>query len=170
MKKKNFLLLLFVALLQFPQLAHAQAYDGDDDRKLFLGYLNFGGRSGFEIGYDTGFSDEFSIALYGSMIPKSGDDTYDVIRGYDLGAQFNLHWVYILKLPSKLDIYMGPKISFTNGGIGAGVRYNFSENWGLYAYGQQNFFTIFDHNLEDEGYSPYHNKFGISVGITFSFF
>ncbi len=35
----------------------AQAFDGSDDSKIYLGYTNVGGRHGVEIGYEEGIND-----------------------------------------------------------------------------------------------------------------
>ena len=43
------LLVSFFALSAAVQV-HAQAFDGDSDRKFFLGYTNVGGKNGVEFG------------------------------------------------------------------------------------------------------------------------
>lgn len=153
-----------------PTQATAQAYDGNDDNKIYGGYANYEGIHGFEMGWLKGISDEFSISMYMSMLPKTDkwESKFGANRGYDLGAQFNIHGAYLLKLPSWIDIYAGPKVSFTSAGLGVGLRINFSEEWGIYGYALKNLLPLFD-NKNDGEFSPYYKKFGFAIGITYTF-
>ena len=162
--------LVYATALLFPLTAAAQAYDGDGDWKIYGGYVNFEGIQGFEMGCMRGLSDQFSISTYVSMLPKTDkwESDFGALRGYDLGAQFDVHGAYLLNLPSWLDIYAGPKVSFASAGLGAGLRINFSEEWGFYGYAQKNLVPVFD-NQDNGKHSPYYKKFGFAIGITFTF-
>ena len=94
---------------------HAQAFDGDSDRKFFLGYTNVGGKNGVELGYENGINDYLSYgAKYAFIVDKSvesNDDGPTFYDNSDLGFYLNFHLMEPLKLPDNFDIYMGPVIS-----------------------------------------------------------
>ena len=158
---------LFAALAR-PAEARAQAYDGDDDWKLCFGYINFGGNSGLEFTNDYGLSDYFSVGTFAKLLltgKDRGGDRADLTERLDVGLLFHLHLIDLMGLPPYLDIYAGPQLGFFNGGLSAGVRYNFSESWGVYAQVHQNLFKVFDWGDDP---SLFKSKFGFSVGITFN--
>ena len=64
---------------------------------------------------------------------KDYDEGRDrAFMGYDFSLTGNYHWAEVLKLPSVLDIYSGVSVGLRTAGLQAGVRYNFSETFGLY--------------------------------------
>ena len=163
------LLVSFFALSAAVQV-HAQAFDGDSDRKFFLGYTNVGGKNGVELGYENGINDYLSYgAKYAFIVDKSVDSNDDGPTFYDnsdLGFYLNFHLMEPLKLPDNCDIYMGPVISLKTMSFQTGARYNFGELFGVYASAQYNFFPTLARS-EISGLYPY--KFVFSAGITLSF-
>ena len=162
-------LLLFVCLLCVPRSAQAQAWDGEGDVKVYGGYANVGGKSGFELGTDYALSDFVSLGgqITYVSVKKHGDGDNSFLVGYDLSLMGNYHWAEVLKLPSVLDIYTGASVGLRTGGLQAGVRYNFSETFGLYGQVRQNLFKTFG---DDEDYGPiYQGKTALSLGITITF-
>lgn len=105
-------LLLFVCLLCVPRSAQAQAWDGEGDVKVYGGYANVGGKSGFEIGSDYALSDFISIGgqITYVNVKKHDEGHNNFLLGYDLSLMGNYHWAEVLKLPSVLDIYSGASV------------------------------------------------------------
>ena len=149
-----------------PQKAAAQAFDGDMDAKIHAGYLNVGGHSGAELAYYTGISDYFSYGCFAKMVFDGDEDETDNLGWADVGGAFYFHWDELLKLPDCLDLHTGFQLSWQSGGVAAGLRYNFSERWGLYAQVQQGLFDVLRPKEFDYSFSG--RKFGVSVGLTFS--
>ena len=162
-------LLLLGCLLCVPHSVQAQAWDGEGDIKVYAGYANVGGRSGIELGSDYALSDFISIGgqITYVSVKKHGDGDNSFLVGYDLSLMGNYHWAEVLKLPSVLDIYTGASVGLRTGGLQAGVRYNFSETFGLYGQVRQNLFKTFGDDVEHG--RVYQGKTALSVGLTVTF-
>ena len=52
----------------------AQAFDGSDDSKIYLGYTNVGGRHGVEIGYEEGINDFLSYGAKFTTLRYKDDE------------------------------------------------------------------------------------------------
>lgn len=162
-------LLLLGCLLCVPHSVQAQAWDGEGDVKVYAGYTNVGGKSGFELGTDYALSDFVSLGgqITYVSVKKHGDGDNSFLVGYDLSLMGNYHWAEVLKLPSVLDIYTGASVGLRTGGLQAGVRYNFSETFGLYGQVRQNLFKTFGDDVEHG--RVYQGKTALSVGLTVTF-
>ena len=162
-------LLLLGCLLCVPHSVQAQAWDGEGDIKAYAGYANVGGRSGIELGSDYALSDFVSLGgqITYVSVKKHGDGDNSFLVGYDLSLMGNYHWAEVLKLPSVLDIYTGASVGLRTGGLQAGVRYNFSETFGLYGQVRQNLFKTFGDDVEHG--RVYQGKTALSVGLTVTF-
>ena len=162
-------LLLLGCLLCVPHSVQAQAWDGEGDIKVYAGYANVGGRSGIELGSDYAFSDFISIGgqITYVNVKKHDEGHNNFLLGYDLSLTGNYHWAEVLKLPSVLDIYSGVSVGLRTVGLQAGVRYNFSETFGLYGQVRQNLFKMFGDDVEHG--RVYQGKTALSVGLTVTF-
>ena len=162
-------LLLFVCLLCIPRSAQAQAWDGEGDIKVYAGYANVGGRSGIELGSDYALSDYVSVGgqLTYVNVKDYDEGHYRDLMGYDFSLTGNYHWAEVLKLPSVLDIYSGVSVGLRTAGLQAGVRYNFSETFGLYGQVRQNLLKTFGDDVEHG--RVYQGKTALSVGLTVTF-
>ena len=155
-------LLLLAAIA--PQRVAAQAFDGDMDQKIHMGYLNLEGVSGMEVELLDGLSDYFS---YGGFVRTVFDKDVDKkLECFDLGASIYFHWDELLNLPDRLDLHTGIQVGWQSTGVAAGMRYNFSEYWGLYAGVQKGLFDMRHHGVFDNPLGG--RKFGFSVGLTYS--
>lgn len=161
-------LVLTLALLTLHQSAVAQAFDGDDDNKIYVGYLNAGGLSGAVVGYDKGVNDWLSIGFGASYLAKDKHDVDNdgVNTRLDLMLTGNYHWQEILKLPMAVDVYSGLHVGLRTAGLQAGARYNFSETLGVFLEARQNLLTISKSSNDRKCY--YYKKFCFSVGLTFN--
>lgn len=155
-------------LLLLPLNASAQAFDGEDDNKVSVGYINAVGCSGVTLGYDRGMNDYLSLGCYLSMVEKGGkhDDSGGLER-CDLYFAGNYHFQELLKLPSPLDIYSGVSVGLRAVGVQGGVRYNFGEVVGIYAEARQNLLNTLKGSGDSANY--YYKDFCFSVGFTFTF-
>lgn len=167
MVKKIIIATLLVTII--PLSSRAQAYDGDADSKLFVGYLNFSGKSGAEIGYERGISDFLSCGIMLRYVEgeKDSDGDCNFLYGVNGAAVLNCHFQDCLKLPHTADIVAGPRVSLRSDvGIAVGIRYNFGEVVGVYAQTERNLLRIVKPNNDFP--SPYTKKWGFSVGLTFN--
>ena len=98
---------------------------------------------------------------------KHDEGHNNFLLGYDLSLMGNYHWAEVLKLPSVLDIYSGASVGLRTAGLQAGVRYNFSETFGVYGQVRQNLFKTFGDDVEHG--RVYQGKTALSVGLTVTF-
>lgn len=148
---------------------HAQAFDGDDDTKMYLGYTRVGNLNGLELGYEEGINDFFSYGTKVTFLSHKQEDKDNEFEFYDysdLSFYLNYHFMELLKLPDNFDIYLGPVVSLKTASLQTGVRFNFGEIFGLYAGAQYNFFETFAPR-KMSGVFP--KNFALSGGITISF-
>lgn len=157
---------VFLIIATSSNSAQAQAFDADYDLKIFAGYLNKGGKSGVQIGAEYGRSRFFSFGgfVQGLFGIKDEDGESNFLKNTDLQFRCNFHWTDVIHLPSIFDIYTGVNLSLRAGGLQAGVRYNFSERFGLYGEVQQPLFKTF--TTEDFDNRYFNKRFGFSAGIT----
>ena len=147
-----------------PQKVAAQAFDGDMDEKIHVGYLGMEGVSGMELEFLTGLSDYFSYGGFARYVFDK--DVEEKLSCFDLGGSVYFHWDELLNLPDRFDIHTGFQLSYQSGGVAAGVRYNFSERIGLYARAQKGLFDVFRSKEFEYPFSG--RKFSFSVGLTYS--
>ncbi len=150
--------------------ASAQAFDGDADLKAYAGYLNVGGKSGFELGMDNGFTDYLSYGIQIDYLLVEKDPVThepDSHKCFDVSGHLNYHWSQTLKLPPMFDIYTGITAGSSVVGIHSGLRYNFGEVVGIYGEAQYNPIRTFGSNSDYP--SLYKQKLSLSAGLTLSF-
>jgi len=128
MKKLLFTVVLCLFTLGF---ANAQAYTGNGDQKVSIGFVPWGYGTGLTAIYDHGLSDLISVGGGGEFYfgGKDNDDDFYIF------GRANVHLGELLSLPSNMDLYPGLDIGFNDGlGLGAhlGFRYLFSNNIGAY--------------------------------------
>lgn len=165
-KRLSILMLLFTCALSI----WAQAFDGDFDRKIVVGYLNYGGKSGGELGVDKGLNDYLSYHITLRIVDSDPDwvDEKNFLNGCDAVLGINYHFQGICHLPSNFDFYAGPNISVRSHiGAEAGIRYNFGEVVGAYLQGYYNITKVLKFDDEDDS-SPFDKKWGVSVGLNFN--
>ena len=161
-----FMFTAFLALaFLIPNKTFSQAFDGDMDEKIHAGYLNVDGHSGVEMECVEGANDYLSYGFFARVL--LGNDVEKKNMGWaDIGSAIYFHWDELLKLTSKLDIHTGFQLSWQSGWITGGMRYNFSERWGVYARIQKGLFDVI--HSKDFDYPYNGRKLGFSVGLTFS--
>lgn len=183
--KKTLLTALLIAGTNF--CANAQAYDGSEDIKAFLGYANVGGKSGVEFQLDRGLSDLVSYGVNFTFLIKPDDrettDNFDnsfkKFDSFDIGAFLRFHFSESLNLSEKVDPYLGADVSLRSIGAHAGIKYNFSETIGVYAMFKQSFSSSLtgDHKISGETYDAFEDninffakKSTISAGVTINLY
>ena len=170
---KPILIIILFFLIQFQ--SKAQAYDGVIDKKVIAGYTLVGDKSGMELKYDIGLSDLVSIGVgithlfFATPTPADTPENIEYfIEKSDFGAFLNFHIFQKLISAPQVDLYAGPDITFKSLGIHAGIKYNFSERFGLYFQASQSYSNSLygvgdatDHTLNHFG-----KQFSIATGLT----
>jgi hypothetical protein len=159
---------------------YAQAYDGSDDRKLFLGATMVGDQFGFELQGDQGLSDLISsggkiifLFIKDAENLDQFDRTASAFSKFDLALFLRFHFSEALQLSEKTDPYLGLDLSLKSLGGHIGFKYNFSETVGIYAQAGHSFSGSFWGAASENGDSDFivnhfAKKTNISFGLTFS--
>lgn len=131
--KKNITLLLLLAV----SLVNAQAFKGKDDFKAQVGLNLIKGANGIHLTGDYGIGENMSVGagityLLGVSNGKIGDVLPDFGDRFDLKARFNANIGNVLKIDDKLDIYPGLNLGLNDFGGHIGVRYFFTDGFGVY--------------------------------------
>ena len=184
MKKK---LLLLVSIIGFHQAGNAQSYDGKDDTKIFLGYTNIGSKSGIDFQVDRGLSDLISCGARMTVLinpdnrktNNSVDEGFKAFDAIDASAFLRFHFSEPLRLSEKIDPFISLDAGLRSIGANIGVKYNFSEVIGIYAFYGYSFSNSFGgaHNVDTVDYDTFENnvnyfgkKNSIACGVTFNIF
>lgn len=162
---KQLILISTIIFCSYGQMLNAQAYDGRMDFKLFGGYFNQGGKSGFELMLDMGQNKFLSYGAkvhFAYKVPSyPNTDTFSNALFF-----MNGHFSNILRMNPKVDPYVGFCLGAKSLGSQAGIRYNFSEYFGTYFQYYQPFYRSLFTNTD----SDFYKKPAFSLGLTFNLF
>jgi hypothetical protein len=160
--------IIFITMLAFAGFVNAQAYKGKGDIKGQVGLNVQDGGTGINVTADFGIGENMSYGFTTTYL-LSADSILDVKPAFedrfDLKARFNANLGNVFKLDSNMDIYPGLNLGLRNFGAHLGVRYFFTEGFGLYAEGGVPL-AKFDSNVN--GFDYYNNQFVLNIGASFN--
>lgn len=162
------LLLVFSAFFANAQ----QAYTGKGDTKMHIGANFQDGGTGLNVGSDFGLGENISIGfsasyLLGVQEVTVADETFKpkFKDRIDAKLKFNANIGNVLKLPEQIDVYPGLDLGVKNFGGHLGVRYFFSEGFGLQTeLGVP--FAKYDTNVQ--GFEELNNQFYANFSMVFN--
>ncbi len=155
--KKIITTLLFISIFLFSKNANAQAYDGDNDSQILLGYVRIKNISGIELQSDKGVGDVVSFGgkityLFienPEIIDNSGYKyTYEIktIDKLNIGVFLRLHFSETFKLSEKFDPFLGLDLSLKSFSAHAGAKYSLNENFSVYGILTNGFGALYSRN------------------------
>lgn len=148
-------------------LVSAQAYEGKDDSKFQIGANFQKNGSGIVAAYDYGMGENFSIGFSSSYIlgveESIGADFGD---RFDLKARFNANLGSVFQLGDNVDIYPGLDLGLKNFGGHLGLRYFFTDGFGLFTEAAAPFAKYKSGVLTAA--EKLHNQFVFSFGAVFN--
>ena len=160
-------IITLVVLLSF-SLTNAQAYKGKGDVKGQVGAnIQSGGTgifvsSDFEIGENMSYGFTANYLLSTNTIldikPKFEDR-------FDLKARFNANLGNVFKLDKAMDIYPGLDLGLRNFGAHLGLRYFFTEGFGVFAEAGT---PIARYASNIDGFKNLNNQFVFNIGASFN--
>ena len=149
-----------------------QAYTGKGDTKMHIGANFQNGGTGLNVGSDFGLGDNISIGFSASYLLgveeiTVAEETFkpEFKDRIDAKFRFNANIGNVMKLPEQIDIYPGLDLGVKNFGGHIGVRYFFSEGFGL----QTEFgvpFAKYDTNVK--GFEELNNQFYANFSMVFN--
>ncbi len=127
-------IILIVAFLGFLG-ANAQAYKGKGDKKIHIGTALQENATGVNFSFDYGLGENFSVGLssvYALGLSEAVSNAKFVDR-FDLRAKLNANLGSIINIDDNFDIYPGLNFGLKNFGGHLGLRYFFSDGFGIYS-------------------------------------
>lgn len=130
MKKIAFIFTMFLG-----QITFAQAWQGNGDQKVQVGFNGWGNGSGITATYDYGISKVLSVGAGANFYFSGYKDNNDKNSFFAFG-RLNFHLQDPLGMPSQWDLYPGLDVGVIGNtfGLGAhlGLRYFFNKNVGAF--------------------------------------
>jgi hypothetical protein len=148
--------------------ANAQAYKGKGDFKGQVGVNIQDGGTGINLSTDFGIGENMSYGFVASYLLS-----VDEVAGYkpkfedraDFKVRFNANLGDVLQLPKEIDVYPGLSLGTRNFGAHLGLRYFFTDGFGLFAEGGVPL-AKYDSNVQ--GFEYYNNQFVFNIGASFN--
>lgn len=145
--------------------ANAQAYSGKGDQKFQVGANFQDHASGIMLTYDHGLGENISIGIQTTYLLSVDGDRSNFEDEFDVKARFSANIGNVLKLPAQMDIYPGLNLGMRNFGAHAGIRYFFSEGFGLFT---EVGVPIATYKNNPVGYEELNNQFQFNIGASFN--
>jgi hypothetical protein len=162
---KKFILLLIVFSTS---VINAQVYKGKGDIKFQVGADFQNGGTGINVTTDFGIGENMSYGFSATYL-LSADAILDVKPKFedraDFKARFNANLGNVLGVEDKLDIYPGLDLGLRNFGGHLGVRYFFTDGFGVYTEAG---FPIAKYDSDVHGFEHYNNQFTVNIGASFN--
>lgn len=163
--KKTFTL----ALLTLASIINAQAFKGKDDIKLDI-TANIQERgSGIRLSTDFGLGDNISLGVLTSYLLSVSENSLgnkpDFGDRVDVKARFNANLGNVFNIDEKVDIYPGLNLGLRNFGAHLGIRYFFSDGFGIVS---EIGVPIAKYKPEAAGFERLNNQFTFNIGGSFN--
>lgn len=125
--------LVFLVSILSVSVINSQAFIGSGDNKFQVGTSLQNNGTGINISYDFGVGENMSFGV-SSSYALGINDNIDASFGdrFDVKGRFNANLGSVVNIDQNFDFYPGLNISFKNFGGHLGMRYFFSEGFGLY--------------------------------------
>lgn len=159
--------LIVVVTLLSVAFVNAQAFQGKGDNKFQVGANFQDNASGLNVSYDFGVGENISLGL-SSTYALGIDDKLDADFGdrFDIKARFNANLGNVVNIDENFEIYPGLNFGLKNFGGHLGMRYFFSDGFGIFTE-----LNIPIAKYNSDTLTPaekIHNQFTINLGATFN--
>ena len=167
LKNKKMKKIILLATILSVSFSHAQAFKGNLDNKFQIGASLQNNATGINVSYDYGLGENMSVGLSGSYA-LGLNDNIDASFGnrFDAKVRFNANLGNVVNISDNFDIYPGLNLSLKNFGGHLGMRYFFTDGFGLYTE-----FNVplakYDTGILTPGEELF-NQFTVNIGASFS--
>ncbi|SFZ89859.1 hypothetical protein SAMN05428642_101603 [Flaviramulus basaltis] len=166
--------ILLVVLLSV-SFVNSQAFIGSGDNKFQVGANFQDNGSGLNLSYDfgigqnisVGFSSTYLLGVDDALKNNANDDLnagFD--NRFDIRARFNANLGNVVNIDENFDIYPGLSLGLKNLGGHLGMRYFFTEGFGIYTELNTPFAKYKTEKLTPA--EKLHNQFTVNVGASFN--
>jgi hypothetical protein len=161
--------IITLSLLLSFGLINAQAFKGKGDAKFNVGANIQDGGTGIQVSTDFGLGENLSYGFVGSYLLGVSEilgETPEFKDRIDAKFRINANLGSVLKIDEKLDVYPGLNLGLKNFGGHVGVRYFFTEGFGVYSEAG---FPIakYDSNSTNV-FNHLNNQFNFNIGVSFN--
>ena len=158
---------IIIMVLAASNILGAQAYKGKGDVKFQVG-ANFQNKgSGVLVSTDYGIGENMSYGFVASYLLNTALDfgTPKFEDRFDFKARFNANLGNVFKIKKNADIYPGLDLGLRNFGAHLGLRYFFTNGFGVYSEAG---FPIAKYKTNPSGYDYLNNQFVFTIGASFN--
>ena len=153
----------------------AQVYSGKGDTKFQIGANIQEEGTGIMSTLDFGLGENISFGFKGTYLLDVEEYNETIFEEAEFGdridvrARFNIHLGNVINVDENLDVYPGLDLGLNNFGGHLGVRYFFTDGFGVFT----EFNIPLAHYTDDEDFSPQelprqqlNNQFNVSIGAS----
>ena len=166
--------ILLVVILSV-SLINAQAFIGSGDNKFQVGANFQDNGSGLNLSYDFGIGENISVGFSSTYLLGVDDalknNVVDDLNAkfdnrFDVRARFNANLGNVVNIDENFDIYPGLSLGLKNFGGHLGMRYFFTDGFGVYTELNTPFAKYKTEQLTPA--EKLHNQFTINLGASFN--
>jgi hypothetical protein len=161
--------IITLSLLLSFGLINAQAFKGKGDAKFNVGANIQDGGTGIQVATDFGLGENLSYGFVGSYLLGVSEilgETPEFKDRIDAKFRINANLGSVLKIDEKLDVYPGLNLGLKNFGGHVGVRYFFTEGFGVYSEAG---FPIAKYDTNSTNvFNHLNNQFTFNIGVSFN--
>jgi len=162
--RKLLIALVFILAVAF---VNAQAFEGKEDMKFQIGTNFQENGTGIVVTYDYGLGENFSLGLSSSYVLGVAElINADFGDRIDFKARFNANLGSVFQLGDNVDIYPGLDLGLKNFGGHLGIRYFFSDGFGVFSEINVPLAKYKTETLTAA--EKLHNQFVFSIGASFN--
>ena len=159
-------IVLIIALASFG-LGSSQAFKGKDDAKFQVGANFQSNGTGLNASYDYGIGENISLGIsYKYLLGVEEELDADFKDRFDVRARFNANIGNVLAIDENFDVYPGLSFGLKNFGGHLGMRYFFTDGFGIYTELNTPFAKYNTDDLTPA--EELHNQFTINIGASFN--
>lgn len=159
--------LIVVLTLLSVAFVNAQAYQGKGDNKFQVGANFQDNATGLNVSYDFGIGENISLGLSSTYALGIEEElNADFGDRFDIKARFNANLGNVVNIDENFDIYPGLNFGLKNFGGHLGMRYFFTDGFGIYSELNTPLAKYNSDTLTPA--EKIHNQFTVSFGATFN--
>lgn len=155
-------------LLSFGLINAQQAFEGKGDAKFNVGANIQDGGSGIQTSADFGIGENLSygfVASYLLGVDEFLGEKPEFEDRFDAKFRINANLGSVINIDEKFDLYPGLNLGLKNFGGHVGMRYFFTEGFGLYTEAG---FPIAKYDQDITGFDHLNNQFTFNIGASFN--
>ncbi|WP_348812143.1 DUF6646 family protein [Flavobacterium maritimum] len=155
-------------LLSFGLINAQQAFKGKGDAKFNVGANIQDGGSGIQASADFGIGENLSygfVASYLLGVDEFLGEKPEFEDRFDAKFRINANLGSVINIDEKFDLYPGLNLGLKNFGGHVGMRYFFTEGFGVYTEAG---FPIAKYDQDITGFDHLNNQFTFNIGASFN--